>query len=57
MSLDESGKPDASDEAAKLGGWHTIKKDRIYDKHGEFYRIDDEDAPRGFWAYLEPPKK
>ena len=57
VSIGKNGKPDASDEAAKLGGWHTIKKDRIYDKHGEFYCINDENTPLGFWAYLEPPKK
>lgn len=57
VSLDENGKPDAPDEAAKFGGCHTIKRDCLYDKHGEFYRINDEDTPFGFWAYFEPPKK
>ena len=56
-SLDANGKPDAPEDAVKFGGWHTIKKDRIYDEHGEFYLIDDENTPFGFWAYLEPPKK
>lgn len=57
VSLDKNGKPDAPDIAAKLGGWHTIKGDRIYDEHDKYYLIKDENTPRGFWAYLEPPKK
>lgn len=57
VSLDENGKPYAPEDAVKFGGWHTIKKDRIYDEHGEFYLIDDENTLCGFWAYLEPPKK
>lgn len=57
VSLDENGKPNAPEKAAELGGWHTIKGDRIYDEHGEFYSIDDENTSLGFWAYLEPPKK
>lgn len=57
VSLDENGKPDASDEAANLGGCHTVKGDRIYDEHGEYYLIRDENTPCGFWSYLEPPKK
>lgn len=57
VSLDESGRPNAPEKAAELGGWHTVKWDRIYDKHGGFYLIDNENTPFGFWAYLEPPKK
>ena len=57
VSLDENGEPDASKKAANLGGWYTIRDDRIYDEHDEYYRINDENTPLGFWAYLEPPKK
>lgn len=57
VSLDKSGRPDAPEDVAKWGGWHTIKKDCIYDEHDEFYLINDENTPLGFWAYLEPPKK
>lgn len=57
VSLDKNGKPDAPEDAVKFGGWHTIEKDRIYDEHDEFYLINDENTPCGFWAYLEPPKK
>lgn len=58
MTLDKNGKPDAPEDAVKWGsGWYTIEKDRIYDEHGEFYLINDENTPCGFWAYLEPPKK
>lgn len=57
VPLDKNGKPDASDRAAKLGGWHTIDNDRIYDERGEYYLIRDENTSCGFWAYLEPPKK
>ena len=57
VPLDENGKPGALEDVVRLGGWHTIKNDRIYDEHGEFYRIKDENTPYGFWAYLEPPKK
>lgn len=57
VSLDENGEPDTPDEAAKFGGWHTVKGDRLYDKRGEFYLITDEDTSFGFLAYFEPPKK
>lgn len=58
VSLDENGKPDAPEDTVKWGnGWHTIDNDRIYDKCGEYYLINDENTPRVFWAYLEPPKK
>lgn len=57
VPLGKNGKPTTSEKVAKLGGWHTIKNDRIYDEHGEFYCINYENTPFGFWAYLEPPKK
>ena len=57
VSLDENRKPNAPEKAANLGRWHTVKGDCIYDKHDEFYRINNENTPLGFWAYLEPPKK
>lgn len=57
VSLDENGKPNAPDKAVKIGGWHTIKGDRLYDKHDGFYLVTDEDTPFGFHAYCEPPKK
>lgn len=58
VPLGKNGKPIAPEDAVKCGsGWYTIREDRIYSKRGEFYYIEDENTPRGFWAYLEPPKK
>lgn len=57
VPLDKNGDPDAPEKAAKFGGWHTVKWDRIYDECDDFYLIDAENTPFGFWAYLEPPKK
>lgn len=56
--LDKDGKPETEAEKKKdYGGWHTVKGERLYDENDDYYDIKDIDAPFGFHAYREPPKK
>lgn len=40
-------------------GWHivNVNDNRLYDAHGNSYRIDCNNGEYGFRAYLKPPKK